>query len=101
MYGILPLWSLFYCDYTEISGIFTDYGENGVIFTRILHAYGAEIRKAPIKCVSDTGSGGVHDVSKDGVDRPCIFIAIEITDGMGDPLLKLKLDIWTGVVVRI
>ena len=39
------------------------------------------------------GTGGVHSISKDGVDRPCIFIAIKVTAGIGSPPLKLLLDI--------
>ena len=46
------------------------------------------------------GCRGVLNVSKDGVDRPCIFIVIEITAGIGGPPLKLVLDIWMGRVVR-
>lgn len=39
------------------------------------------------------GTGGVHSISKDGVDRPCIFIVIKVTAGIGSPPLKLLLDI--------
>ena len=28
------------------------------------------------------GCGGVVDISKDGVDRPCIFIVIKVTNGI-------------------
>lgn len=39
------------------------------------------------------GTGGVHSISKDGVDRPCIFIVIKVTAGIDSPPLKSVLDI--------
>lgn len=62
--------------------------------------YGAEIRKAPIKWVFGAGCGGVHNVSKDSVDRPCIFIVIKITAEMDSHPLKSILDIDGHRVVR-
>ena len=46
------------------------------------------------------GCRGVLDVGKDGIDRPCIFIVIKVTNGIDSPPLKSVLDRQECRVVR-